>query len=356
MIKSNFVNTIHIMQVKRLLYFSFVSLFILSCENEQVQEKNNSRELVVEVATLQFDSIQNILALPGSILPFEQITLYSEVQGRISAIYFREGEEIKKNAPLLKIDSDILEAKKNLLETKLIFAEKEEARAKNLYESKAGSFSDFESAQGNVASLKAELKSIKVEIEKTMIRSPFSGKAGLRMVSPGAFIGTNEPITKIAQQNPLKIEFSVAQQYASQVKAGQKVNIRNQSGKVIGIAHVYAFDPVIENSTRSLKIRAEIEKNEHLFPGSFIQVDYNLGTIENAFMVSNSAVTPVLNGQQIWLLKDGKAQAKIVELGIRTKDRVQIIGDINEGDTLIKTGLLSMREGLELKGKISLKK
>jgi membrane fusion protein (multidrug efflux system) len=343
------------MSTQQLLFLFLILCFSPSCEEKKNIDQNNRRVLKVEVSTLSYDSIQNTLTLPGTILPFEQVLLYSEVQGRVANIFFKEGEEVIKNAPLIKIDSDILEAQKELLKSKLNFALKEEARAKSLYESKAGSFSDYETTQGNVASLQAELNLIAVEIEKTTIRAPFSGRVGLRMISPGAFIGIKEPITKIVKQDPLKIEFSVAQQYANQVKVDQKVTILNQSGQNIGDAVVYAFDPIIESSTRSLKVRAQIEKNEHLLPGGFIQVDYNLGTIDDAFMISNTAVTPVLNGQQIWLLKNGKAHAEIVELGVRTKDRVQIIGNIKEGDTLIETGLLSMREGLALKGKFEKK-
>jgi membrane fusion protein (multidrug efflux system) len=342
-------------KLKYNILFIIGFFLITSCENSSTNNANGARQLTVDVISLEHESVKNIILLPGNVLPFEQVTLYTEVAGRVSKIYFNEGDEVKVNTPLLKIDSDILEAKKAEIETNLKFAKKEESRTKNLYEAKAGSFEAYELAQGKVASLEAELKSIAVEIDKTTLRAPFSGQVGLRMISPGAFIGTNDPIANMAQQNPLKIEFSVSQRYANKVKAGQSIVVKDKNGNTIGKAEVYAFDPIIDNASRSLKIRARIENNEHLFPGSFVQVEYDLGEIEDGFMVPSSAVSPVLNGQQIWLLKDGKATSKIVELGIRTSDQVQIIGNISEGDTLITTGLLSMREGLELKGKVNTK-
>lgn len=334
------------------ILLALLPLIIISCTEELRENSNGARKLVVDIAILKHESVENRITLPATVLPFEQVTLYAEVAGRIHQIYFQEGEHVKAGAPLIKIDSELLEARKAQKEIDLKFAKKEETRTKSLLDAEAGSLDAYELAQSKVASFEAALKFIKVEIDKTTLRAPFSGQVGLRMVSPGAFIGTSEPIAKIAQQDPLKVDFSVAQRFASQVKIGQTVQVNDKNGRLLGMAEVYAFDPLIESNTRSLKIRARIGKNENIFPGSFVQVDYNLGEIEKGIMVPSSAVSPVLNGQQIWLIKNGKAHPEIVELGIRTSDQVQIIGSISSGDTLVTTGLLSMRKGLDLKGKI----
>jgi membrane fusion protein (multidrug efflux system) len=327
-------------------------LLSASCQEEVKQSNSNGqRQLQVDIAVLKGEKIENVIVLPASVLPFEEVVLYAEIPGRIQEIFFQEGDFVKQGSPLVKIDSDILKAKKAQVESNLNFALKEEARSKSLYEVEAGSLETYELAQSKVAALEAEIKAIGVEIEKTIIRAPFSGNIGLRQISPGAYISTSDPIARIAQQDPLKIEFTVSQRYANKVSAGQIIEVKDKNERTVGQAEVYASDPTIESATRSLKVRAKIEKNDALFPGGFVQVAYNLGTMENSFMIPSSAVSPVLSGQQIWIIKNGKASPRIVELGIRTSEKVQIIGDIQAGDTVITSGLLSMREGLSLSGK-----
>lgn len=351
------INT-HISYLRFTATFAFLkgSLLLLllstSCQEEEKQTNSNGqRQLQVDITVLKGEKIENSIVLPATVLPFEEVVLYAEIPGRIQEIYFQEGDFVKKGNPLIKIDSDILKAKKAQIESDLKFALKEEARSKSLYEAEAGSLEAYELAQSKVAALEAEITAIGVEIDKTIIRAPFSGNIGLRQISPGAFISTSDPIARIAQQDPLKIEFSVSQRYANQVAVGQVIEVKDKNEHTVGKAEVYAFDPTIESATRSLKVRAKIEKNDALFPGGFVQVAYNLGTTDDSFMIPSSAVSPVLSGQQIWVLKNGKASPRIVELGIRTSDKVQIIGDIQAGDTVVTTGLLSMREGLPLSGK-----
>lgn len=336
----------------KFLYF-IAGILLIACSPEEEGDRAAAqRTLSVEFEVLKEESISNTIKLPATILPFEEVMLYPEVAGRVDKIFFKEGEFVKKGTPLLKIDSDILEAQKQQLEVELKFAKKEEDRTEKLYEAEAGSFEAYELAQGKVANLEAQLRTVSVEIDKATLRAPFEGNVGLRLVSPGAFLTTTDMVARLAQQSPLKIEFSISQKYADGIEAGQKIEVLNKKGDVLGDAKVYAFDPQIESSNRSLKVRAKMDNDEKIFPGSFVNINYQLKEIENGIMIPTSAVSPVLNGQQIWLIRNGKAESKIVELGIRTSDKVQILGEVEEGDTLVTTGLLSMREGLNLKGKI----
>lgn len=331
-----------------------ISGFILFGCSEQQNEKtisNSTHKTRIDYFVPKGENVIQEITIPGSVIPFEQVTLYSEVSGRVEKIHFKEGEIIQKGAPIIKIDTDILVSNKDRIATALSFAEKDLARKKKLYESEAGSFQEYEQAEAEVARLNAELNEINVQIKKSTLYAPFSGQIGLRDISEGAFIGTNDPIAVLAQVEKVKISFSIPQRYANRVKTGQQVNVKTTGLDDYSKAKVYAFDPVVAEGTRMLNIRATLSDSATIFPGSFVQVVYNLGEVPNSIMIPTAAITPVLNGQQVWLKKNGKAKSILVETGVRTADKVQIFGDIKIGDTVVTTGLLSMNEGMSLGAK-----
>ena len=113
------------------------------------------------------------------------------------------------------------------------------------------------------------------------------------------------------------------------------------------IGRVYANDPMIDPSSRSLKVRALCDNPENkLVPGAFVELTLGLDKINNALMVPTTALVPLLNSQNVYIVKDGTALLREVTTGIRTEDRVQITKGVQTGDTLALTGLLALRNGM----------
>jgi len=343
-------------QTMRNNLFQIIMIITLltSCQEEKVTVSKDSNYVErFNYSILDGDTINQEITIPGTVIPFESIELYPEIEGRLKKIYFNEGEQVQKGAPLFTIDSDILEAEKKQVEVNLEYELKNQARKKKLYESQAGTFEAYEEAQSNVNALNAQLELLNVRINKATVKAPFSGKIGIRNVSEGAYVSTTTMVATLSQINPVKIDFSVPQRYASKVKIGQSVEIDIARTDTILSATIYATEPVINESTRLLHIRAQRNAHPKLSSGSFVEVNYNLGEIYQALMVPTAAIVPVLNGQQIWIMKDGKAHAVSIETGVRTDAKVQVISsDLHIGDTVITSGLLGLREGLQVTGKL----
>jgi membrane fusion protein, multidrug efflux system len=112
---------------------------------------------------------------------------------------------------------------------------------------------------------------------------------------------------------------------------------------------VFAIEPQIDPSTRTLKVRAIADNRRNLLlPGQFVRVELILQTVQNALMVPSEAVVPELSGHKVYLSRKGKAEEKVVEIGIRTDRSVEIVSGINPGDTLITTGMLQLRNGMDV--------
>jgi membrane fusion protein (multidrug efflux system) len=342
------------MMRSKLLHFALTIILFTSCQEETAGISTDTNYIErINYSVLRGETINQEITIPGTVLPSENVELYPEMEGRLKNVFFKEGEFVKKGEPLFSIDSEILEAEKKQVEVNLEFALKDQARKKKLYESQAGTFEAYEEAQSKVKTLNAQLNLLNVQINKATINAPFSGEIGIRNVSEGAFVSTSTLIASISQIDPLKIDFSVPQRYANKVQIGQTVEINISNTDTTLIAIIYATEPVINERTRLLNIRARCNAHPSLSPGSFVKVNYNLGQIPQALTVPSAAIVPVLNGQQIWIMKNGKAHAVPIEIGVRSDSKVQVLSrDLNIGDTVITSGLLGLREGLEVTGKL----
>ena len=328
------------------------SIILFSCSNEAEKKSNNTQSAIeVDYIVAQETPMDYIIEIPGTIMPSEMVELFSEIPGRIVTINFKEGQRVRKGELLFKIDSELLEAQLNQLKVDLELAQKDEQRKKNLLASKAISLEEYEQVQSRYYSLQAQIAYVRVQISKASIIAPFSGKLGLRHVSEGAYVTPATKLISIAQDDKVKIEFSIAERYANRVQPGSRITLKTANDTTMYTALVYAYEPSVDQGTRMLTVRAETEGQSNLFPGSYVAITYNLGKDPHSIMIPATALVPILKGQKIWLIKDGKAKSVMVEPGIRTHKDVQVWGEINVGDTVVLSGLLGMREGIDVKGK-----
>jgi membrane fusion protein (multidrug efflux system) len=165
------------------------------------------------------------------------------------------------------------------------------------------------------------------------------------MVSEGAWVSTGEIISTLVQTDPVKVEFSVPEWYAACLKKGMSVQFTIAGLENPLNAEIYATEPQIDASTRAMKVRALTPNTSGLLiPGAFAELTINLGTIKDAIMVPTLTLVPLLNSQNVFLVKNERAQLTEVETGIRNEKMIQITQGIANGDTIATSGLLSLKE------------
>jgi membrane fusion protein (multidrug efflux system) len=226
----------------------------------------------------------------------------------------------------------------------LQIAEQTEGRHEQLLKIGGISKEDFNSTTLQVSNIRADLDIINTEIDKTVIRAPFSGKLGLKQVSVGAFVTPQTVVTSIQKTSALRIDFNIPEKYISQIKPGHNVNFSVDGSDRNYTAVVIATESGIEQTTRSLTIRARVKGDQTgLVPGGFAKVKLNFEPDPNALMIPTQAIIPQARGKKVALFKNGKAQFVNVTTGIRDSTNVQITSGLQKGDTVIVTGLLSVK-------------
>lgn len=331
----------------------FVPKFLNNGKSDQKPGSNQQQNQVtaVDVFIIKSQVLDNDIKAIGNIRANEEAEIRSEVSRKIRGIYFREGAYVGKGQTLFKLDSDDLTAKlrRQEIEEKLAISKLD--REKQLIERGLVSQEDYDISENTLEQIRAEIAITRIDITKTYVRAPFSGIIGLRNVSNGAYVTPQTVLTTMQDVSRVKVDFSIPEKYIYLFQKGQKIKFTVDGLEGDFTGEVYAYEPKVENNTRSLVLRAVCENpGKKLLPGTFANVTFRLSETGNALMVPSQSIVPKLKGQSVFVVKDGKAVSVDVEIGERTENMVQIIsGNISAGDTIITTNILRLRNNAPVK-------
>lgn len=290
------------------------------------------------------------LSLSGTLEANEQVEIRSEIMGVVDAINFKEGSEVSKGQVLLRVNDIELRAQLSKVGTAKQLASENERRAKLLLEKQAISQEEYDVASAGFKSAQAESQLISAQLGKATIKAPFSGTIGLRYISEGTYVTPTTPIATLVNTKQLKITFSIPEKYANRIKLNSDISFTTSGSKTEHTAKIYAIEPQIDVATRTLKMRAIAENPEgKLYPGMFASVVLPLETVDDAILVPSEALIPIQNGKMIFVSKEGKAKQIIVETGSRTESSVRIISGLKVGDTILTSGVMSLKDGVPVK-------
>ena len=306
--------------------------------------------VAVEIMVAKPDLLLNTVSSTGTILANEKAEIRPEISGRIVNILFNEGSTVQKNKLLVKMNDSDLQAQLKRNEAQGILLKNDEFQKSKLLEIKAISQDEYDAAKSSMLVNLADKQLLEAQIAKTEIYAPFSGKVGLRSVSVGQYVASNTLIATIQQLDPIKIEFDVPEKYSSQIKPGLELSFMTDASDSTYTAKIYAIESAITTETRTLKVRALCPNPSGILnPGTFARVNIVLEKFPDAIKVPSEAVLTILDGNSVFVCRNGKAVATKVTTGIRTDYDIQITNGLLPGDSLIVTGLLQLTDGSAVK-------
>ncbi|MFT5964157.1 MAG: membrane fusion protein (multidrug efflux system) [Flavobacterium sp.] len=299
---------------------------------------------------VQLQTFDNNLSLSGSIEANEQVEIRSEISGIVESINFQEGSNVSKGQLLFKVNDTELRAQLSQSNTKESLASENERRAKLLLQKEAISQEEYDVARAEHASTKAQSQLIQAQIAKTAVRAPFSGRIGLRSISVGTYITATVLVANLVNIGKLKITFSIPEKYVNELNPNSTILFTVTGSNKKYTAKIYAIEPIIEIATRTLQVRAITDnKDGKLLPGTFANVELPLDVIKDAIVVPTQAVIPVQNGKKVFISDMGKAKQVMVETATRTDASLLIISGLKAGDTVITTGVMSLKNDAPVK-------
>jgi membrane fusion protein (multidrug efflux system) len=319
-------------------------------EEEKQGKGSGPKVLQAEAVIVKPESLSSLYQSSGTLLANEEISVYPEISGRITAINFKEGTNIRKGDLLVQLfDSDIrAQIRKLNAQRELQVITK--GRQDELLQINGISRQEYDNTVTQIAAIDADIAAGEAQLRRLQIRAPFDGVIGLRNVSVGAIVSTTSLITMIQQVNPLKLDFPVPEQYNGAIHTGDKIHftVTGLSDTLEG--SITALQPAADATTRTITMRALVpNEGRKLIPGAFANVFITLAKNTNAITIPSQCIIPTTRDKKVAVLRKGKAELVTVSTGMRLVSEVEILQGLQPGDTVITTGIMQVKTGMDVK-------
>lgn len=301
----------------------------------------------VEVAPVRVGAVTDEISTVGSLQANESVVIRAEIAQRIAAIEFTEGRAVKAGDVLVRLDSAELAALVAQSEAAAELARANLERTKPLQAENLISPQAFDEMNTKLKEAEAGLAVARERLNKTVIRAPFSGRLGLRLVSPGDYVQPGQALVNLEDVSSVKVDFRVSGVDVSRVSIRQAVSVRVDAfPNRVFAGRIEAIDPRLDEATRTVLVRARIPSPRgELLPGMFVRVAVVVAERPDALLIPEQAVVPVGNDAFVYRVVDGKAAMVKVGIGQRKAGEAEVVSGLNRDDLVVIGGQMKIRDG-----------
>lgn len=299
----------------------------------------------------RIDAVGTLRAVRGAELSLE-------VPGVVETITFQSGDEVKAGQVLLTLRKEDEEARLQSLEATASLAQITYDRDVKQLKAQAISQAIVDNDEANLRNARAQVAVQKAILDKKTLRAPFDGKLGLRQVDLGQFLAAGTMIATLQSMNPIYVDFLLPQQAVAQIAVGDRVRAKIDAfpGQTFE-GEITAINPKIETSSRNVQVRATLANpGQKLLPGMFAAVELDTGSPQRLVTLPQTAVSYNPYGSLVYIVDDkGKAgdgkpeltaRQVFVTTGATRGDQVAILKGVSEGDTVVTSGQIKLRNGV----------
>jgi membrane fusion protein, multidrug efflux system len=304
----------------------------------------------VVAVTLRREPFAQQMEAVGTARANEAVDITAKLSNRVTAIRFREGQQVKAGEVLVEFDGEQARATLAEAEAALSDSRSQYKRSRELYATKALSEAQLDQLQATLSANEARVAGARSLLNDTIIRAPFAGRVGLRNISVGSYVSPGTVITTLDDTSVIKLDFSVPEVFLATVQEGLQISARTSAypdtefkGKVSSIDS--RLDPV----SRAVIVRARIANADgRLKPGMFMTVKLLRSDVP-ALMLPEEALVPEGNKKFVFVVRDGKAVRSEVQTGRRRPGEVEIVSGLDDGDVVVTEGTQKIRDGVAVK-------
>lgn len=302
---------------------------------------------VVSTAPVKMEAWQTAITAIGTLNANQSVNITPEVDGRITGIYFRSGDYVKAGTPLVQLYPNTLQANLAAAQAKALLSSANYMRAKELFKKHVFAQADLDNALSAYKSDAANVASSQAQLDQTLIRAPFSGRLGLRMVDLGDYVHAGDAISTLNAIDPLRVDFRIPEVYLSQITPGETILIHYSAyPNQVFQGQVYTTDSQIDANTRSLGVRAILpNKNQKLLPGAFVDVTVEAGAAQELITIPETAINLDEQGSYVFRVVAQKAVKTRVTVGQHRNGEAAILSGLNNKDIIITVGGFKVNDG-----------
>jgi membrane fusion protein (multidrug efflux system) len=337
--------------LKSLALISLSLPFFAGCGDEPQNRPAGGWGGTAKVVTQRIELrplVDEIEAL-GTARANESVEIRPRISSLVTRILFEEGQFVDEGDLLVELENSEIVAGLALADASLSESRSLYNRSKELESTRAISASSLETLYAQVKVDEANVAAARAKLNHTRVRAPFSGRIGLRRISPGSFVDTDTVITTLDDVSVIKLDFSVPETFVNIVRQGMNIIAhslvfpdREFNGSVASIDT--RLDPV----SRAVEVRAVIPNDDGLLkPGMFMTVDLQRDR-GDVLMAPEQAIVPEGSRQYVFVVNEGVAEKRQVRLGRRIPGYVVVSDGLSDGESVVTEGTHKVRDGAQV--------
>ena len=304
---------------------------------------------IVTVKPLTTGTLSHYVELQGSIDAKNSVMVTPKSGGSVTAVYVREGDQVKAGSVLAKVDDSILRETVEELNSSLALATTVYNKQKNLWDQKIGTELQFLQAQNNKEGLERKLATLNAQLSQSRIVSPISGVVDQVNIKIGEAAAPGVGVFRVVNLGNLKVIAKVSDTYAASVKRGDEILISFPDLQKDYTAKVSFVSTTVDPLSRTFTIEANLPSNPALKPNMVAKVQINDVTKKDALIVDQNIIQGTEKGQVVYVAVEegGKkvAKSKLVKTGLIYNGKIEITEGLQAGDQIITTGYQEVSDG-----------
>ncbi|MEX0721816.1 MAG: efflux RND transporter periplasmic adaptor subunit [Balneolaceae bacterium] len=334
------------------LFLATVFISFTACGNENDQDNREDEKLVipVEASNVHRGNISAFYANTATLDAEQEATVVSKIRGIVNEIYVEEGDEVKAGQVIAKIEDEQYRIEAARAKATLNRLQNEFRRNTELFEKNLIAAETFQNSQFEYESQKAAYELAELNLAYTSIKSPIGGIISERFVKVGNMIGTDQPVYRVTDFNPLQAILHVPEHEMSKIRKGQQAQLQVDAipGELFG-GHIERISPVVDSQSGTFKVTVFVNENKNMLrPGMFGRVKIVYDTRENIRIIPKSAIMTEDLSQSVYVIRDSLAFKKDISTGYTNGLNIEVINGLEDGEMVVTIGQGSLQDSTKV--------
>ena len=303
------------------------------------------------VYPVQPTTIRDRINLPGSVEAWTSLELMARVDGFVTEVMVKEGDEVKKDQVLAKIDHDDYKIAVQRAEAAYILAKADYERDQNVFAKGVIPKAELDAQRTRMLTAKADLDNARLQLSRCIIKAPINGVIRRLDAEEGLLLSIADPVAQILKIEKVKAIIGIPESDVPAVRGLEEIDLTVQAldNRII-TGRKYFLSPSPQTTARLYTLELAVPNDaREILPGMFIRADIVKEMITNTIAVPFYSVITRNDEQFVYVEKDGVAHKRDVELGIMEDWMIQITDGLSIGDRLIIEGHRDIEDGQKIK-------
>jgi RND family efflux transporter MFP subunit len=328
---------------------------LLLMNRQRIEEKakldGNLQAIPVYVERLEKSVMGSDFEVSGSFLPYRELNLMSEGQGKVVSLMVNVGENVNSGQLLVKLDDELLVSQLSLANAALDKARADLAKYEGLLKADAISGQQVEDIRLALKKAETDVATLKKQLDYASIRAPFRGTVTKRWVEPGSLLMPGSPVVEIVDISRLKFIAQVAESEAVSIRQGDMVTV--SATLFPGVIYKARVMSVGVKSDEARRFPVELELNndpEHpLKAGMFGSAAFGSRAPRQTLLISRNAIVGSIKMPRVYVVIEGKAELRDIRIGAANDHQVEVLDGLKKGDMVVTSGQINLDQHVNVR-------